>query len=461
MGKNNRQRRAAKAQRRVRHDHARADAHRHTKPTQSGHASGHSNEPRFTTEQLIGAFLELISQPDVDDATLALAVDGLCKLDRTGVASFIERCALELTQAAWSGGWQPTELVRQVQRSAKSGVASVALVVIAADHHRRSSIAFDPRWIDQLDRLALPHVATNSGWLVAWAEHEQQPWPGTLHAVLALLRCLRALGGMPTLIPPPGSSRSHSPTIDLAAITMHDPILERVRALLAQAESTTFDAEAETFTAKAQELITKHAIDVAMLAAGGAHSERPITIRLPIDDPYADAKSWLLQVVAENTRCRSVFDPRYALASVLGFASDVAATEMLFTSLLVQAQTAMHAAAATAPPGARTRSRGFRSAFLVAFAHRIDERLAAINASVTSAADCDGEVLPVLAARSSRVDAAVDEMFGTLRSSAVRGHDPVGWVSGQMAADRARLNAGDLAAGRRARLEPAENRKAG
>ena len=41
-----------------------------------------------------------------------------------------------------------------------------------------------------------------------------------------------------------------------------DPkITERVRALLAKAESTTFPDEAEAFTAKAQELIAQHAID--------------------------------------------------------------------------------------------------------------------------------------------------------------------------------------------------------
>ena len=56
------------------------------------------------------------------------------------------------------------------------------------------------------------------------------------------------------------------------------------------------------------------------------------------------------------------------MSAVVGFAADVAATEVLFTSLLVQAQTAMQAAAATAPAGARTRSRSFRSAFLVAYA---------------------------------------------------------------------------------------------
>ena len=40
------------------------------------------------------------------------------------------------------------------------------------------------------------------------------------------------------------------------------------RALLAQAESTTFEAEAESFTAKAQQLMARHAIDAAMVGRG-------------------------------------------------------------------------------------------------------------------------------------------------------------------------------------------------
>jgi hypothetical protein len=106
----------------------------------------------------------------------------------------------------------------------------------------------------------------------------------------------------------------------------------------------------------------------------------------------------------------------------------------------------MLAAATTAPPGARTRSRGFRTAFFVAYAVRIGARLGKINAGVTADASRDDSILPVLAARSSLVDAAVDEMFGPLRSTAVRGYDGAGWASGQLAADCARLSSGDLTA---------------
>jgi hypothetical protein len=225
-------------------------------------------------------------------------------------------------------------------------------------------------------------------------------------------------------------------------------MLERVRALLAQAESTTFEAEAEAFMAKAHELMTRHAIDEAMVSARANRSETPLTIRVPIDDPYVDAKSLLLHHVAANSRCRAVFYDRFALSAVVGFATDLAATDMLFTSLLVQAQTAMREVSSTAPPGSRTRSRAFRSAFFVAYARRIGARLAEINAGVVAGADTDRSILPVLAARSSAVDSAVHEMFGELRSSVVRrGYDAAGYASGQLAADRAQLTSGDLAPG--------------
>jgi hypothetical protein len=142
-----------------------------------------------------------------------------------------------------------------------------------------------------------------------------------------------------------------------------------------------------------------------------------------------------------------VFHDRYALSSVIGFASDVAATEMLFTSLLVQSQMAMQAEAAVGGPGSRVRTRSFRSSFLLAYAHRIEERLNTVNCSVESEAEVthDGSLLPVLAARSDAVDETIDELFGELRAAPVRrGTDGFGWTRGRMAADLAQLNFGDL-----------------
>ncbi len=215
-------------------------------------------------------------------------------------------------------------------------------------------------------------------------------------------------------------------------------MLRRVRKLLDKAESTEFDGEAETLTAKAHELMTKHAIDQAVLNQAEP-SDVPCTIRVPIDAPYADAKSYLLQVVAAGNRCRAIYHGGgIELSSVVGHAGDLRAVELVFTSLLVQAQHALATAGGQAH--GRTRSQSYRSAFYVAYANRISERLHAVTEEVLAEAG-EGAHLPVLAAREDAVEAAFDERYSaTLTSSAVRGgYDPLGHAHGRQAADAARF----------------------
>ncbi len=355
-----------------------------------------------------------------------------------------ERRILAVVAAAWRCGWQPKELVRHVGRTTDAPTVGLALSAIAADHARRRAAFVDARWTAQLNDLGVP-TTTVDRWIGRGADEHRLPRPEQLRAVVALVQCLTGIAPIPLLLPPPGSAPDDGAVIDLHT-EIDDPVLDRVRALLAQAESTTFEAEAATFTAKAQELMARHAIDLAMLSAHARRSDRPATIRIAIDDPYVSAKSLLLHVVAKSSRCTAVFHSDYAMSSVVGFACDLDATQTLFTSLLVQAQVAMQAAATLAAPGTRARSRAFRSAFLMAYAHRVADRLDEINRYVVADAEATtgGSILPVLAARSAQVDAMVGELFGRLgRSRPRRGFDAAGWASGVMAADRARLN-GDV-----------------
>lgn len=85
--------------------------------------------------------------------------------------------------------------------------------------------------------------------------------------------------------------------------------------------------------------------------------------------------------------------------SRLGFTEDLGAVELLFTSLLVQAQKAL-AHAGTGAAGRRDRSSRFRSSFYLGYATRIGERLEAANAQV--AAEADARALPVLRNRRTR-----------------------------------------------------------
>lgn len=355
----------------------------------------------------------------------------------------------------WQRGWQPSELARHGRRT-DAPVGRIITALIDADNRRRDPATVHPRWIDQIDAVRVRTVPEH-GWLVDLLDDEEVDGIARVLLIASTLLLLAHLDTLPTILPPPGSdSATWNHRDDTGAAD--DPVLAKVRALLAQAESTTFEAEAETFTAKAQELMARHAIDAALLWSRSASTDEPVTVRLAIDDPYADQKAYLLHVVAKHSRCRAVRHERYGLQSVVGFASDVAATEMLFTSLLVQSQTAMMAEASNAPPGSRTRGRSFRSSFLYAYACRIDKRLAEITESVEASVEASmsestaehgsrSSLLPVLAARADRIDEAIAETFGELRSSPVRcAGDRLGWARGALAADRAQLNS-DLPTG--------------
>ena len=267
-----------------------------------------------------------------------------------------------------------------------------------------------------------------------------------------MIASLRVLPRLDVLIPPPGTGSSFRPVVPGAA---HDEVdravLDKVRALLTKAESTTFEAEADAFTAKAHELMTRHAIDSAMLAAAGSRphaSDSPITVRVAVDDPYADAKSLLLQVIATASRCRAISHVDLAMSSVVGFPADVHATEVLYTSLLLQAQSALAEAGRSAAAGSRTRSRSFRAAFLIGYVQRIGERLREVTERLVTEAEASSgrSFLPVLRSREAAIDDHVRDRYTRLVSKPVRGgHDPLGWATGQQAGDAADLARGRLA----------------
>jgi hypothetical protein len=217
-------------------------------------------------------------------------------------------------------------------------------------------------------------------------------------------------------------------------------VTQRVRALLAKAESTDFPEEAEAFTAKAQELIARHAIDQVMLEAGADEPALGAAgRRLLIDDPYAKAKSLLLNEVVAANRCSSVWHPDFSMSTVFGQPGDLDAVELLFTSLLTQATAAMVTAGRSV--GAHARERSFRQSFLVAFASRIGERLREATAMAVDEARVrhgDG-VLPVLANSEAVARAARTEAFPRLRTQRISTSNYHGWVAGQAAADAARL----------------------
>jgi hypothetical protein len=219
-------------------------------------------------------------------------------------------------------------------------------------------------------------------------------------------------------------------------------MLDRVRALLAKAESTDFPEEAETYTAKAQQLMARYSIDQALLCAQVGGADKPSLRRIGVDNPYEVPKSLLLQVVAEANRCRTVWHKRFGLTTVVGFPADLDLTELLFASLLVQATRAMTALKPRPDRYGRNTVRSFRQSFLTAYALRIGERLTAATAETDRevATSVGGQnLLPVLAARSAAVDDAFTKQFPELIQQTMSISNREGWASGRAAADLALL----------------------
>ena len=368
----------------------------------------------------------------------------------------------QLLGGAWLGGWQPADLLRHATRELDKGDDQLVAACIVDDARRAlAGTAVHPRWAAQIDDIAatigvgVPGVSGASTvtaaeqWRVGRARNGDTPLDATISVALLLM----GLPRIEVLIPPPGADPN---IVDPAlrrlrteAVTpegIDRKLLVRVRALLAKAESTTFPEEADSLTVKAQELMTRHSIDHAMLH--GHESEHvPSARRIPVDDPYLMAKFELLSQIGHANRCRAVGYKQLGFATVIGFDIDLDIVELLFTSLLVQATAAMLAAGTQVDLDGRSTTRSFRQSFLVSFALRIGERLqAAAAATVQQAGEEIGSALvPVLAEQEEAIETARDAVFPHLRKVRSRATHAGGWDAGRAAADQADLGPRDPA----------------
>jgi hypothetical protein len=219
-------------------------------------------------------------------------------------------------------------------------------------------------------------------------------------------------------------------------------VLEKVRALLAKAESTTFEAEAEALTVKAQELMARHRIELALVerSAPGPKSQ-PMSRRIQIDDPYADPKALLLARIASANGCRAIWSKYEHRSTVFGFTDELDAVEELFTSLLVQATAALLRAGSVRDAYGRSRTKRFRRSFLVAFAVRIGERLSAVvDATVDEVSATTGtDLVPILNQRHEVTEAAARAAFPHTSRMSTSASDGEGWRAGTAFGNQADL----------------------
>lgn len=351
-------------------------------------------------------------------------------------------------RVAWERGWQPVDVHEWVGRRTDGFVARLAGSVMADEIATYGRATVDPEWYDQLSAIgARVWWKPSETWAEAHATGPDRPWPLVLEATVVLFAELVRLVPLEHFLPLPGHARRHrTPPAHV------DPkVLQRVRRLLAQAESTSFDGEAESFTAAAQRMMARHSIDVAMLEASGeAHRpDEPTGRRIWVERPYVKEKVLLLSVVAGANRVRAVWFKELEVVTLLGHLADLEAVETLYTSLLMQADRSMQAEGARVTSEGHSRTRGFRQSFLIAYATRIGERLDEVCAQETRAAAAEfdrssgAHLLPVLQAREEAVDAYAATIFPHQRHARVSaGSDGEGWSRGRSAADRARLASG-------------------
>ena len=362
---------------------------------------------------------------------------------RTMVGQAIQQVADQALAAVWERGWQPADVERLVLRRLRGGHGRALAAAVARQHRCYAAATVAPHWRAQLRAMGadpwgpVPSVDTPPGALPLGDLGTVGPEGDAHRELIEVLSVLWWLPRLPRLGPLPGEARRSAG--DGGAVDGR--VLERVRALLAKAESTTFVEEAEAFTAKAQELMARHAVDRAMLD-GVDRGGGPTGRRIGVDDPYAQAKSLLLAVVADANRCRSVWSKDLGFSTVFGHESDLDGVDLLYTSLLVQATAAMAAEGRRTDRSGRSRTRSFRSSFLVAYAQRIGQRLKeSTDAAEAAGAEEHGAgLLPVLAARSQAVDEAVDTTFPEKGKYSVSASNGAGWAAGTAAAELARLS---------------------
>ncbi|MEZ5340200.1 MAG: DUF2786 domain-containing protein [Acidimicrobiales bacterium] len=354
----------------------------------------------------------------------------------------IEQRIAAALQATWERGWLPREVIRELSRKGPALHAAMITSAVASHYRMTPSATISQAWHEHVASLDLPDVRARQ-WMTATRVLQRSSWLDIVDVALRLIGSLGHLGRLEPLLAAPGVASPESPAARrlVDRTPSNNPMLEKIRSLLALAESTTFEAEAEAFTAKAQALMTRHSLDEATVWGAAANRAEPTLVRIPVDDPHAGPKSFLLQVVADASNCQAAYHPQYAMSSVVGFESDLVATEVLFTSLLVQAQAAMQRYTGSVPAGTRARSRGFRSSFLRAYANRVGVRLQEVNAHERDQRvnSSGGSLLPVFVAREEAVTNKVEELFTITRSRQRRDYDAAGWAAGEHAAESAEL----------------------
>jgi Protein of unknown function (DUF2786) len=199
-------------------------------------------------------------------------------------------------------------------------------------------------------------------------------------------------------------------------MTRDNALLRRVGKLLAKAEvKGVTPAEAEALTGKAAELIARHGIDRALLAADRPETDRPASKLMDLPNPWGRVKAHLLSGLADAMRCQAILtDSSGAVrVHVFGYRFDLERLDLLYTSPLLQQDSGLRQASI---PEWTTNPRGWRRSWLLGFGIAVIARVrAAAQAAATLATSPQ-------AADSSRAALVLADPAQVIRYQAERAH---------------------------------------
>lgn len=243
-----------------------------------------------------------------------------------------------------------------------------------------------------------------------------------------------------------------------------DKMLARIAALLRQAEGTDNLHEAEAFMAAAQRLATATSIDLALArahSAGRTKAQMPVQRTITIGQAGTKGLRTYVQLfvvigMANDVKCDVASNSTFVYA--YGFAEDIDATHVLYTSLLLQMVKSSEgyiASGAHRPTSTITA----RLNFQLAFGARIGQRLTQAREEAQREADEADRPGTAIALRDKDIELRgfyreASQARGTWRAtSASAGYSSAARRAGDRAGRHARLGASQEISGARGALE--------